>query len=176
MATAASQASDSVKEVFLTGLKNAHALEHQALALMDRQIDHLAEYAEVEERLRSHRGETENQIARLEQILGGLGESHSAFKDVAMKLSGNFAALGHTFAPDEIIKNCFANFAFENFEIATYKALILMAKEAGQLDAVPLLEVTLGEEQAMAAFCDEILPMVVHKYLNLRAQGGQASH
>ncbi len=29
---------DSIRHVFVIGLRNAHALEHQALALMDRQI------------------------------------------------------------------------------------------------------------------------------------------
>jgi ferritin-like metal-binding protein YciE len=176
MASAATASSEDIRDVFVTGLRNAHALEHQALALMDRQIDHLAQYAEVEERLRSHRGETERQISRLEEILDSLGESHSAVKDAAMKLSGTLAALGHTFAPDEIIKNCFANFAFENYEVASYKALMVMAEQAGLAGAVPLLQQTLQEELAMAAFCDEILPTVVRKYLNLRTAGGQASH
>ena len=31
--------------------------------------------------------------------------------------------MGHTLAGDEILKNSFANFAFENFEIAAYKSL-----------------------------------------------------
>ncbi|MDX3901260.1 MAG: ferritin-like domain-containing protein [Sphingobium sp.] len=167
---------DSIRHVFVVGLRNAHALEHQALALMDRQIEHLAQYAEVEAKLRSHRGETERQIERLETILDGLGESHSTVKDVAMTLSGNLAALGHTFAPDEILKNSFANFAFENFEAASYKALILMAEEGGFNDAVPLLKETLAEELAMVTFLDEMLPMVVQKYLSLRAAGEQASH
>lgn len=170
------QGSEAIRDVFVTGLTNAHALEHQALALMDRQIEHLAQYAEVEERLRTHRGETHTQITRLEQILENLGESPSGLKDTAMSLSGNMAAIAHTFAPDEILKNSFANFAFENFEVATYKALILIAEEGGFTNAVPLLQQTLQEELAMVAFCDEILPTVVRKYLNLRASGEQASH
>src|SRR3954468_8872375 len=111
---------EAVRDVFVAALKNAPAMEHQALALMDRQIEHLAQYAEVEERLRTHRGETETQITRLNQILESLGESASALKDTALSLSGNMAAIAHTFAPDEILKNSFANFAFENFEAATY--------------------------------------------------------
>jgi len=170
------EGSEAVRDVFVTGLKNAHALEHQALALMDRQIEHLAQYAEVEERLRTHRGETETQITRLEQILEGLGESPSGLKDTALSLSGNLAAIAHTFAPDEILKNSFANFAFENFEAATYKALILIAEEGGFTSAVPTLQQSLQEELAMVAFCDEILPTIVRKYLNLRASGEQASH
>jgi ferritin-like metal-binding protein YciE len=174
--TSTGPGSEAIRDVFISGLRNAHALEHQALALMDRQIEHLAQYAEVEERLRSHRGETEGQIARLETILDSLGENASGLKDTAMSLTGNLAALGHTFAPDEILKNSFANFAFENFEIASYKALIVMAEEGGFTAAIAPLQETLQEEKAMAAFCEEILPIVVRKYLNLRASGEQASH
>lgn len=169
-------ASDTVHELFVTGLRNAHALEHQALALMDRQIEHLAHYAEVEGRMRSHRGETERQIARLEQILEGLGESHSAVKDATMTLTGNLAALGHTFAGDEILKNAFANYAFENFEAASYKALITMAELGGFDAAIPLLQETLREELAMAAFIDEILPTIVTKFVSLKSSGETASH
>ena len=174
MATVA--ANETVREIFITGLRNAHALEHQALALMDRQLDHLAHYAEVAGRMRSHRGETERQIARLEQILKDFGESHSAVKDAVLTVTGNLAAVGHSFAADEILKNAFANFAFENFEIATYKALIVMAQEGGFVTAIPLLEHTLQEELAMAAFLDEILPDVVTKFLDRRSAGETASH
>lgn len=176
MATTPAEAGDTVREEFVTGLRNAHALENQALSLMDRQLDHLAHYAEVEQRLRSHRGETEQQIERLERILEGLGESHSALKDATMSFTGNIAAIGHMFAGDEILKNAFANFAFENFEIASYSALIVMAEAGGFNAALPLLRQTLREEQAMAKFCEEILPTVVRKYLSLKASGETASH
>ena len=169
-------ADDALRHEFVVGLKNAHAMEHQALSIMDRQIEHLAQYAEVEQRLRSHRGETERQVERLETILQSLGESHSTMKDVALSISGSLAALGHTFASDEILKNSFANAAFESFEKASYKALILMAQAGGYQDAIPFLEETLREEEAMIRFLDETLPLVVSKYLALRAAGEQASH
>jgi len=162
--------------MFIVGLRDAHAVEHQALGIMDRQIEHLAQYAEVEARLRSHRGETERQIERLESILESLADSPSAVKDAAMKIAGSVAALGHAFAPDEIIKNSLANFAFENFEVATYKALITMAQAGGFESAIPMLEENLREEQAMVAFLDETLPIVIRKFLALRSQGEQASH
>lgn len=167
---------ETYREEFVSGLRNAHALEHQALALMDRQIEHLAEYAEVEVRLRGHRGETEQQIERLETILAGLDESPSTLKDTALMISGNLAALAHTLASDEILKNSFANYAFESFEAASYKALIVMAEKGGFTSAVPLLKQTLSEELAMATFLDETLPIIVNKYLERRAEGLQASH
>lgn len=167
---------DAIRHTFVVGLRNAHALEEEALSLLDRQIERLAHYADVEVRLRGHRGETERQIERLETILEGLGESPSMLKDATMKLGGNIAAMFHAMAPDEILKNCFANAAFEAFEVASYKALIVMAQEGGFSTALPLLEETLREEQAMVAFLDETLPLVVSRYLALRAADEVASH
>ena len=167
---------DTVYDTFVTGLKNAHALEHQALALMDRQIEHLANYADVEQQLKMHRGETERQIERLETIFEQLGENPSVLKDFAMTFSGNMAALGHTFAPDEILKNSFANYAFESFEVASYSALIIIAEEGGFDEALPLLQRTLAEEQAMQQWIAKTLPVVVRKYLSLSASGETASH
>lgn len=167
---------NTVRHIFVDGLRNAHAVEHQALALMDRQIDHLANYPEVEARLREHRAETEQQIARLDEILESLNESASGLKDAALTISGNLAAIAHTFAPDEILKNSFANFAFENFEIASYKGLITVAEIGDYANAIPHLTKTLQEEQAMARFCDEVLPEVTRKFISLKSAGETASH
>ena len=134
---------DVWRDVFVNGLKNAHAVEHQALALMDRQIDRARNFIEVAEKLKAHRLETEQQISRLEQILSGLDESPSGLKDAAMSMSGNMAALGHTFAEDEILKNAFANFAFENYEVAAYKGLIVLAQHGGYSVALDPLNASL---------------------------------
>lgn len=167
---------DVVASVFVTGLKNAHAVEHQALALIGRQLDHLSHYPDVADHLRMHRGETEQQIVRLEDLLGDFNESRSVLKDAALTLSGNMAALAHVFAPDEILKNSFANFAFENFEAASYKSLIAMADIGGFGSAVPLLTQSLNEELAMAAWVDENNAALTRRYLERRAAGETASH
>ncbi|MET3437827.1 ferritin-like domain-containing protein [Sphingomonas sp. 1185] len=166
---------DVVAAVFVAGLKNAHAVEHQALALIDRQLDHLSNYPDVADRLRMHRGETEQQIVRLEEILDGFNESRSVLKDAALSFSGNMAALGHTFAPDEILKNSFANFAFENFEAASYKSLLTIA-DAGGFDSAALLTQSLNEELAMAAWVDDNNAALTRRYLERRAAGDTASH
>ncbi|HVF94046.1 MAG TPA: ferritin-like domain-containing protein [Sphingomonas sp.] len=167
---------DVIQSVFVTGLKNAHGVEHQALALIDRQLDHLANYPEVADMLRQHRGETEQQIQRLEEILAGFNESHSALKDIALSLTGNLAAIAHVFAPDEILKNSFANFAFENFEAAAYTSLITLADAGSFVSATPLLQMSLREEQSMAAWIDQNNASLTMKYVARRAAGETASH
>ena len=167
---------DFVRALFVTGLRDVHAVEHQALALMNRQVEHLANYPEVEARLRSHIQETHGQIERVDEILAGLGESHSALKDVGLSISGNLAALAHTIADDEIIKNSFANFAFENFEAASYTGLIVLAQDGGFDRTLTALTQSLGEEQAMAQFVIDGIPDIVRKFVARSTAGQTASH
>jgi ferritin-like metal-binding protein YciE len=166
----------ATRSYFITGLKNAHALEKEALSIMGRQIDRLEQYPEMADRLRQHSAETEEQIRRLDAILMDNGESSSGLKDAALGFMGNMAALGHAAAADEVLKNSFANQAFENFEIASYRSLITIAEAGGFNGAIPLLQTTLREEEAMAAWCAESIPMVTRRFLQLKEAGEQASH
>ena len=125
---------------------------------MDRQIDHLANYPEISDMLRRHRVETEEQIRRLDEILAGFDETPSKLKDLSLTLSGNMAAIAHVFAPDEVVKNSFANHAFENFEAAAYTSLITLADAGSFATATPLLQQSLAEEQRMAAWVLENIP------------------
>ena len=156
---------ERANSVFITGLKNAHALENQALELMNRQVERIENYPDVKAKLQQHIQETHEQIARLERILESLGESRSVLKDNALSLTGNMAAITHALTQDEIIKNSIANFAFENYEIASYKSPIQLAGETGHQEAELPLQVTLHEEEAMASWIDGHLPDVTHAYL-----------
>ncbi|MDR4307703.1 ferritin-like domain-containing protein [Chelatococcus sambhunathii] len=165
---------DTVRSNFVVGLRDAHAVEHQALALIDRQLDRLKNYDAVAEQLRLHRGETESQTRRLEEILASLDESPSSLKDLGLSLTGNLAALGHTVAGDEILKNTFANFAFENFEAASYRSLIAMAEAGGFGSALDPLKQSLEEELAMAAWIETRIPALTLTYLDRASRGEKA--
>ena len=161
-------------DIFITGLRNAHAMEHQALSIMKPQVSRIENYPEVARRLEQHITETEGQIQRLEQVLDGLGENRSALKDAALSLGGSMAAIGHTVAPDEIVKNSFANFAFENYEIAAYKSLLALANQSGNASAADLLAQNLDEEVAMAEWLDQNIEAVTLQYAALRESGAAA--
>ncbi len=166
--------SDTALEIYTTGLKNAHALEQQATQLMERQIERYERYPEMTQRLQQHLRETEQQIARLEELMHGMGTERSVLKDWATSIMGNMAAIGHSIMPDEILKNTFANHAFENFEIASYTSLIAMAEATGNSGHVPTLRQTLTEEERMAAWIRENTPAISLKYLQLAEQGEKA--
>lgn len=161
-------------DLFVTGLKNAHAMENQALSIMKPQASRIENYPDVEAQLKRHIAETEGQISRLERILDSLDEDKSSLKDLALSVAGTFAAVGHTVAPDEILKNSMANFAFENFEIAAYKSLIALAEASGNTGAVADLESNLNEELAMAEWLDQNIEGVTLKFASLKEAGETA--
>ncbi|WP_181706216.1 ferritin-like domain-containing protein [Chthonobacter rhizosphaerae] len=154
-----------VRDAFVVGLRNAHGLEKQALQIMNRQLERMTDYPEIIARLNQHTEETNRQVERLETILGRYGESHSALKDTVMSFMGNMAALGHAPAEDEVLKNTFADLAFEAYEIAAYKSLITMAQSLGDQEAIRLLTESLKEEEATAAFFDQNVSTITNRYL-----------
>jgi ferritin-like metal-binding protein YciE len=155
------------------GLRNAHAVEMQALQLMQRRVDRIEHYPDVAQRLRAHLGETERQAERLERILRFHDSGASTVKDVALQALANITALGNAIAGDEIIKNTFANFAFENYEIAAYRSLIVLAEKQGDRKALPLLRASLREEEQMADFIERNLTKLTLTYAEREDRGRQ---
>ena len=172
-ATGRSFTSEAALEIYSTGLRNAHALEQQATQLMERQIERYERYPEMTQRLQQHLRETEQQIARLEELMHGMGTERSVLKDWATSIIGNIAAIGHSIMPDEILKNTFANHAFENFEIASYTSLIAMAEATGNSGHVPTLRQTLNEEERMATWIRENTPAISLRFLQLAEEGAK---
>ena len=74
----------------------------------------------------------------------------------------------HAMAGDEILKNTFANNAFEHFEIAAYKSLLTLCSAAGMESAKAPLEMSLKEEERMAEWIESNIGKVTMEYVNDR--------
>jgi ferritin-like metal-binding protein YciE len=166
--------SEDVRSIFVTGVRNAHALEKEAIQILSRQLDRLQNYPEMEALIRRHLEESKLHEQRIDEVLDGLGTDRSALKDLATQFMGNMAALAHVPAGDEILKNTFANHAFENFEIAAYKSLIVMAEAAGENRFVPLLQQNLREDENAARLIYEQVEPITRKYLARASSGAKA--
>lgn len=160
----------TAKDVYVVGLRNAHAMEVQARELMERQAERLGDYPEVQAKVKAHLGETNEQLKRLDQCLDACGESSSTIKDTAQSVMANAMAMAHAMVGDEILKNTFANNAFEHFEIAAYKSLLSLCEAAGQGKVRSLLEANLKEEERMAAWIDANVGKVTQEYLAVEAR------
>ena len=161
-------------ELYHTGLKNAHALETQAVQILSRQVERLENYPEMEARLRQHIDESKQQATRLEQILHRHGTDSSSLKDFVVGLVGNAAAIGHMPMQDEVLKNTMTNYAFEHMEIAAYTSLIAMAQAVGDTEAVPVLQQSMQEEIDTAKFIEGQIAPTTLTYMQREAAGDKA--
>ncbi|MBE7197955.1 MAG: ferritin-like domain-containing protein [Parafilimonas terrae] len=166
--------STDAREIYVTALKNTHAVEMQALQIMERQVERLERYPEMEQALRRHIEETHGQRRRLEEALQSLGDSPSTVKEGFLGFVGNMMALGHTPAQDEILKNTYANHAFENFEIAAYESLLVIGDAAGQQGHRTAFQQSLKEEQGMAEAVRKLIGPTTERYMALTTSGAKA--
>ena len=94
------------------------------------------------------------------------GRDHLIDQGHRAVVHGKYDGCGHSIAGDEILKNTFANNAFEHFEIAAYKSLLTLCGPAGANNARGLLEQSLKEEEEMASWVDQNIGKVTMEYLN----------
>ena len=165
---------DALNTFLIDGLKDAHAMESQAVTLTSMQADRLRNYPELEARIRAHLDETKAQRDRLEGVLGELGVSASGLKDFVLKAGANFAAGLHSLTEDEVIKNSITSYAFEHFEIAAYTSLIAAGKAYDNSRVVDVCQQNLKEEQAMAKWLEDHLAETTLQYIERTAAGVQA--
>jgi ferritin-like metal-binding protein YciE len=162
------------RESLTAWLRDAHAMEGQAITLLETQIERLESYPEAIPRLKQHLEETRDQQAKVEKCLQALGEETSTLKDAAMKVGANLQGVMHMMSSDEVLKHALASNAFEHFEAASYCSLAAAAKDAGEADIARTCEEIMQQELAMADWVWQQLPPMTHKYLHRTDAGMQA--
>lgn len=165
---------DKARENLIDWLRDAHAMEMQAEAMLKGQASRLEHYPEVKARVEQHITETQQQARDVEQCLKSLGEDTSTLKDMGGKTMAMMQAMGGMIMSDEVIKGAAASYAFEHMEVASYTILIAAAHAAGETNVTHTCERILQEEKAMAAWLAEHTPAVVQTYLQ-RERAGQTS-
>lgn len=146
------------REHLLHWLRDAYAMEKQALEMCERQSERIENYPDLHARVARHAEETKQQITMLEDCFDILDEKPSAVKSALGWTMGNMQALGGALAPDEIVKGSMASYAFENMEIASYTILIAAAEKAGEPKIARICEDIRKQEQDMADWLKDPCP------------------
>jgi len=167
---------EEARRMFVAGLRDMHATAAQGREMIERQVDRLEHYPQVEARLRAHLEAKKAQTKVLEEQLEELGESNSSLKDLAMKTAGNISAMLSSGADDEIHKNSLALSGLTQFSISSLESLITIGTAADLPQAVKELQKSLAEERSMAAWLAGNLRGLVVMDLQRRSEGKPASH
>ena len=159
-------------ELFHDTLKDIYYAEKKILTALPKMAK-AAQNDDLTAAFEKHEGETEGQIARLEQVFELIDEKPQGKKCAAIE--------GILEEGQEIIKEykgspaldaglVSAAQAVEHYEIAGYGTLRTWAEELGLDDAVKLLQETLDEEEAT----DEALTELAESVVNQEAQAEAA--
>lgn len=163
----------TLQDLFLDTLKDIYFAEKKILTALPKMAK-AAQSPHLKAAFQKHAGETEGQVARLEQVFKSIGETPKAktcdaimgildegkeimdeYKDMPALDAGLLAAAQ----------------AVEHYEISRYGTLKCWASELGYKDAVRLLDATLTEEKKT----DAALTELAESEVNAHAQMAEAA-
>jgi ferritin-like metal-binding protein YciE len=140
---------DDLQEQLRKYLADAHALEEQAIALLERGPK-LAGSERVAAVYADHLAETRDHAELVAARLSALGGDPSSLKDAALRLGAlNWSAFFRAH-PDTPGKLAAFAFAFEHLEMGGYEQLRVVAEKAEDADTVSLAERILDDERGAA--------------------------
>jgi ferritin-like metal-binding protein YciE len=145
----------------LAWLNDAYAMEKAQVPILKNHAEDARRHPQVRERDLQHLKQTKQHARDLERCIAHLGRKPSVTKKVIGRITGGIESMATEPFEDEIMKNFLMDYATENFEIASYRALIVAANEAGHPGIAAVCEKILEEEEEMAGWIEEHLPMAV---------------
>src|SRR3982751_6618446 len=95
---------NKVEENLMAWLRNAHAMEEQAVTMLTSLASRTGEYPDVKTRIESHLAETRRQAEELEGCIKRRGGDTSTLKDIAAKMVAFGQGMSGMFVEDEIVK------------------------------------------------------------------------
>lgn len=142
-------APEDLDEQLVKYLTDAHALEAQAIQLLERGPK-LGGDPELERLYAEHLEETRTQQRLVRQCLDAHGASPSTLQDAGMRLGALNWGMFFQAQPDTPGKLAAFAYAFEGLEIAGYELLTRVAERAGDEETAAIARRIRDEEQAMA--------------------------
>jgi ferritin-like metal-binding protein YciE len=141
---------DDIQKDLVKYLADAHAIEAQAIQMLEAAPKIVGDVPELQKLFRDHLQETRAQQEILKARLDAHGATPSKLQDAVMRLGA--LNLGGFFKaqPDTPAKLAGFNYAFEHLEIAGYEELKRVAARAGDEETVRVAERIEGEERAAA--------------------------
>jgi ferritin-like metal-binding protein YciE len=167
---------DTPRETLLDWLRDAHAMEEQAVKMLDSTADRLENYPELKARLLAHRDESREQVRLVAECLDALGADSSTMKDLAGKTVAMFQGMSGMFVSDEVVKATMAVYTFKHMEIAAYRSLMAAADAVGAPEVRRLCDTILPQEEAMADWLKEKIPMITQQFIGREQSGTTAKH
>lgn len=159
-------------EHLMDWLRDAHAMEEQAELLLQTACDRLGSHPVLKARLQAHHQQTREQARMLSECIHRRGGSTSGGKEVAGRMSAMVQSLSARPASDEVINVAMTCYAFEHYEVATYRVMVAVAEMAQDPQTRQVCEEILRQEEATSGWLAEHLGVLTQEFLALSKNAG----
>jgi ferritin-like metal-binding protein YciE len=149
----------SIDEQLVKYLTDLHSTEVNALAQLKTGVEQAGE-PQLAAAFREHLTETEEQERLIGERLSAHDAGPSTLKDLAQKGGAMATGAIAKAAPDTTGKLAIEAYAFEHLEIASYRMLLVVARQAADHETVAVAERILAQEEAAAKKLDGLLDQV----------------
>jgi ferritin-like metal-binding protein YciE len=155
----------TTRDELIDWLRDAYAMERGLEVTLKHQAESDELLPSMRDMAESHLAETRRHAEAVKMCLERLGSDVSTIKTGLAQVMESMKGFGMKFASDERVKHALASYAMEHFEIACYKALRSAANSIGESGIVEVCDTIIPDEERMARWLDENLPIVVNQYL-----------
>jgi ferritin-like metal-binding protein YciE len=149
-------------ELFTRWMNDAYRMELSMMPVLEHHINDAEGHDKLQAKLQEHLHATQHHADLVRSCLERIGEA-GPFDGEAASARANAPTVTNGVGGDLLIKDGLNDYSSEQFEIATYKALITAARDLGQMECERAFEEILNEEQEMASWLDVNLPLLVEQ-------------
>ena len=160
----------NLQDLLVENLKDLYSAETQLLKALPK-VAKKVENEQLREALTMHVRETEEQVRRLERVLGKMGEKPTGKKCKGMEglIEENKEMMEEDADPDVLDAGLIVGSQkIEHYEIAGYGSAVTFAKLLGDEESARLLAQTLDEEERT----DKKLTQIAESSINIEAASG----
>jgi ferritin-like metal-binding protein YciE len=158
------------QDTVLAWLNDAHALELNLAQVLEHRVTDTKDHPQMQARVRQHLEETRRHAELVKGCIERMGGNTSAVKSAMGKIGGVMQGVSTGMAKDEMVKNALADYASEQFEIASYTSLLAAAKALGDTQTAQVCQQILSDEMEMARFLEQQIPMITQEFLGMQAR------
>jgi ferritin-like metal-binding protein YciE len=147
--------------LLINWLKSAYAMENSVVRMLDNQAERASLFPQVATRLSDHREESQRHANMIEGCIKRLGGDVSQVRKGMSKMMAELQSKFLDAYDDTIVRDAIVGAATEQFEIASYKAIIALAEKLGDQETINVCQEILEEEEEMYHFLNDHLQELV---------------
>ncbi len=157
------------EELLNAWLKDAYSMEMGLVPVLKQHADDAKDLPAVQRRDEQHVEETKRHAEMVKACIERRGDNVSSVKTAIGGMVGTVQSVATAPFGDEPVKNALSDFAAENFEVASYRALIDAAEQLGDTQTAQVCRQIMQEDMAMAKWIEQNMSSVVNFELQKKA-------